>query len=156
LTDKAVALLAQRCNKSLLEVNVSQCPKITDRCIPYITHFCLNMESFLLKRTSVTNQGILNLTKGCQKLHSLNIDGCNAISDDAIIALTNFKLLHILDVSWCMRVTLSALLHLVKISTQLHTLILWGCDFTDEQLRDLGKARPADTGPSLDILRRYK
>eukprot|EP01121_Diplochlamys_sp_Union-15-3_P020836 TRINITY_DN8253_c0_g1_i3.p1 TRINITY_DN8253_c0_g1~~TRINITY_DN8253_c0_g1_i3.p1 ORF type:complete len:344 (+),score=2.50 TRINITY_DN8253_c0_g1_i3:105-1136(+) len=154
ITDQSIAMLAQRCNMSLRHLKLSNCPKITDRFTPYLAYFCKNLHLLDLKRCSLSNIGVKYIAKGCLHLHTLNIDG-NRVDDEALRALVSLSSLRALDLSWCMKISISGLTKFVQeCSSQLHTIALWGLNFSDEQLQDIMSPRPQR--PALNIVKRFR
>uniref|UniRef100_A0A8D0RNW5 F-box/LRR-repeat protein 15-like leucin rich repeat domain-containing protein n=1 Tax=Sus scrofa TaxID=9823 RepID=A0A8D0RNW5_PIG len=120
--------------RNLQELNVSDCPTLTDESMRFISESCPGVLYLNLSNTAITNRTMrllpryfhnlqnlslaycrkftdkglqyLNLGNGCHKLIYLDLSGCTQISDSAMEILSaKCHYLHILDISGCILLT---------------------------------------------------
>uniref|UniRef100_A0A4W2GVZ4 F-box and leucine rich repeat protein 13 n=1 Tax=Bos indicus x Bos taurus TaxID=30522 RepID=A0A4W2GVZ4_BOBOX len=142
--------------KNLQELNVSDCPTLTDESMRYISESCPGVLYLNLSNTIITNRTMrllpryfynlqnlslaycrkftdkglqyLNLGNGCHKLIYLDLSGCTQITDSAMEMLSaKCHYLHILDVSGCILLTDQMLENLEMGCRQLRILKMQYC-----------------------------
>jgi F-box/leucine-rich repeat protein 14 len=139
--------------KSLEELSLQDCQKLTDESLRHISEGLprlarLNL-SFCL---SVTDTGLKSLAR-LASLRDLNLRSCDNVSDIGLGFLSDGSAssgqspLRRLDVSFCDRVTDSAMTHVASGLTQLVSLSLSAC-----AISDAGVARIAKDLKALEVL----
>uniref|UniRef100_A0A8C7BZB9 F-box domain-containing protein n=1 Tax=Neovison vison TaxID=452646 RepID=A0A8C7BZB9_NEOVI len=142
--------------RNLQELNVSDCPTLTDESMRYISEGCPGVLYLNLSNTTITNRTMrilpryfqnlqnlslaycrkftdkglryLNLGNGCHKLMYLDLSGCTQITDSAMEVLSaKCHYLHILDISGCVLLTDQMLEDLQRGCKQLRILKMQYC-----------------------------
>ncbi|GAA0140041.1 hypothetical protein LIER_01468 [Lithospermum erythrorhizon] len=153
--DKFVEGIVIVCGKTLKELNLADCPKLTDYSLEVIARTCSSLRSLnISKLHQLTDLSLEYLANGCRFIHTLTLHG-NRFSDDALAAfletsgksLKKLSLNNVskvgcntaislakhsrgllsLDLSWCRRVTNEALGLIVDCCSSLRLLRLFGC-----------------------------
>ena len=144
----------------LIDIDLS-CTRITDEALIHLT----NIEILDITGCQITDKGLTNLSKFSKQLTNLNLSYCYGITDKGLMDLGLLKLEH-LDLSECSGITMDGVLALnyeylkylnltfcqnvigydFHCLRNLHTLILYACDVSDEDIKHLGNLHTLDLG----------
>uniref|UniRef100_A0A7N5KCI0 F-box and leucine rich repeat protein 13 n=1 Tax=Ailuropoda melanoleuca TaxID=9646 RepID=A0A7N5KCI0_AILME len=127
--------------RNLQELNVSDCPTLTDESMRYISEGCPGVLYLNLSNTTITNRTMRILPRYFQNLQNLSLAYCRKFTDKGLryLNLGNgcHKLIY-LDLSGCTQITDSAMEMLSAKCHYLHILDISGCILlTDQMLEDL-------------------
>jgi hypothetical protein len=139
----------------LERLDISDCTKITDTGLDWLTQCCVfldylnltglsitpvalskiasnckQLKSLILKQCGyVTDESIALVTSQCQYLEHLNLDSCSQLSQQAAFSIAaNCQNLKEIDFSFCRKVTASHLVPLVLNCKNIQTIHYWGHD----------------------------
>jgi len=95
---------------SLKSLDLSELPAVTDEIIKGLADICQNIEDVCFSHCKLTDEGVKVFCSKCKSLQSLNISGCQEISDDSIVTLsTECTSLKRVQLSWCVKLTETSL-----------------------------------------------
>lgn len=182
--DKLVKGMVTVCGKTLKELNLADCPKLTNYSLQVIASTCSSLHSLNISRLhQLTDMSLEYLANGCRSIQSLTLHG-NRFSDEAIAAFLetsgkSMKKLSLnnapkvghntamslakhsrgllsLDLSWCRRITNEALGLIVDCCSSLRLLKLFGCtQITDVFLNGHSNTQVRIVGLSNTPLLKY-
>jgi hypothetical protein len=116
VTDEAIKVLADGA-PDLKQLNLRYCKLISDIGLSYISQGCPRLSELNLQRSDmpfrITDVALLQLGQACKSLVSINLHGCEMISDTGLSWLSGWsKELRHIDLSNCSRVTNVGIRHL--------------------------------------------
>ena len=116
VTDEAMKVLADGA-PNLKQLNLRDCKLISDIGLSYISQGCPSLSELNVRRSDmpfrVTDVALLQLGQACKSLVSINLHGCEMISDTGLSWLSGWsKELRHIDLSNCSRVTNVGIRHL--------------------------------------------
>jgi hypothetical protein len=136
LTDSQLASLIQA-YPNLRALHLSECKKITDKGIQFVTQLpqLRTLKLNISESSTITNKGLTFLAQ-LTELETLHLSSCK-IADQELLLLAKLTRLQTLNLSSCWRITNQGLITLSQL-TQLRTLNLSGCaNLTDQGLISL-------------------
>lgn len=90
----------------LTSLDVSELSAVNDDIVGGIGDICSNLQDVSFSHCKLTDKGIQLFCSKCKLLQSVNLSGCQDISDASIVALsTNCTSLRIVQLEWCLRLT---------------------------------------------------
>jgi hypothetical protein len=91
INDEAVVALATHCPQ-LRELNLGGCVAVTDLSLQKLGESSKFLKSLDLSRTSITDDGVVNLVLGScgQSLQEIHLGGCVRITDEAVEAVSQY------------------------------------------------------------------
>ncbi|KAK3098673.1 hypothetical protein FSP39_021833 [Pinctada imbricata] len=107
ITDEAVISLSENCPQLRL-LNVGGCTLLTDRSLQFLAQNSKFLKCLNMSNTKVTDNGVIALTSGqcAQTLKEIHINGCVALTDEAVEAVLQFcPLIEILLFHACPKIT---------------------------------------------------
>ena len=121
------------CCSGLESVNLSLCKEVTKAALTQLGRQCRNLQSLDLSVTRVTDKALVSLAENCSTLVRLNLRACSLITDEAIIAISQFSpSLTFVDISLTgARVTDAAVIALTLNCPSLVELNASACNITD-------------------------
>ena len=121
------------CCSGLESVNLSLCKEVTKAALTQLGRQCRNLQSLDLSVTRVTDKALVSLAENCSTLVRLNLRACSLITDEAIIAISQFSpSLTFVDISLTgARVTDAAVIALTLNCPSLVELNASSCNITD-------------------------
>ncbi|KAL3655799.1 hypothetical protein CASFOL_000195 [Castilleja foliolosa] len=155
ITDQIISEMVTVCGRSIKELDLADCLKLTDHCLKIIGSNCTDLHSLNISNLpNLTDLGMEYIANGCRSIRKLKL--CrNEFSDEAMAAyieitgesLTELLLNHMtkvgpntalslakrsrkllsLDVSWCRKITNEALGLIVDSCVSLKLLKVFGC-----------------------------
>lgn len=160
ITDDVLEAFMSFCLENLRELHAVGCSGVTDRSIKAACNLCPSLRHIDLRRTSVTEQGIMLLGKKQRRLESVWLSGtesvtdfsvtrlvlslkrlsdlrlrnCNKLSDDALVPLIQKTSLQVLDLGGLSSLSEEALVRLVRTSSRLTHLNLSRCSLVGSDL----------------------
>ena len=114
--------------KKLTTLSLNYCDDPPDR----IFHADLRYNDFF-----VTDESLKVLSDNCTLLTSLDLSGCNRITDEGLRYLSKFAMLRELNLFSCKQITGNGLFDIGFSCTNLESLSLHDCDIDDEGLQQL-------------------
>jgi len=134
--DIGIQLIAQEVKHHLRVLHLNDCPRITDKSLLYLGHYCPHVSCLHLKNTSVSVPVLFKLLSRLQ-LTELNVQSL-PITDSLLIALTRLQpTMKVLDISFCSRVTITGLKHVIEKLEFLCELHVFGLAVPDLDLEAL-------------------
>jgi len=101
LTDEDFILIARGC-PTLHELDVEDCPKLSDVSVTEIARIMPSLIQVNLSRTAITDTAVINVCYYCKQLQVLNLTRCSNITDYGVFeALKANKTLKIIVLSSC-------------------------------------------------------
>jgi len=88
ITDEAVLALASKCTK-LESLGLNSCYNITDAAVKAVASRCKKLTDLDLMYSSTITDEALAALSACKKLRYLNLEGCDNITDAAVMALVS-------------------------------------------------------------------
>eukprot|EP00871_Galdieria_phlegrea_P004386 jgi/Galph1/4949/GphlegSOOS_G3620.1 len=106
--DETIEFLSPRL--SMLEkLDLSWCPRISNRSLFSIALNCHNLKEIGLSETKISDEGLCELLRSCRKLHSIQISRCSLVHNAVIEMIVRDHLLKkrltCIDLSSCHRIT---------------------------------------------------
>ena len=86
VTDKGLISIASGC-PSLANLNIELCKKVTDEGLIAIASHCHALISLYIAWCNVTDIGIKAIGSGCLAINSLNLEHCDAVTDEGLVSL---------------------------------------------------------------------
>jgi len=136
ISDIGIQLIAQEAKHHLRILDLNDCTRISDKAILFLGHYCPSLSSLRLKNTSIT---VPVLFKLLSRLHltELNIQSL-PITDSLLVVLARMQqTLRVLDISFCSRVTIAGLKHVINKLEFLCELQVFGLAVPDMDLETL-------------------
>ena len=91
---------------SLRSLDLSELLAVTNDVIEGLGNICQNLEDACFSHCKLTDEGVKGFCLKCKALQSLNLSGCQDISDDSIVTLsTECTSLQRVQLSWCVKLT---------------------------------------------------
>lgn len=91
---------------SLKSVDLSELLAVTDDIIGGLGDICQNLENACFSHCKLTDEGVNRFCLKCKALQSLNLSGCQDISDDSIVTVsTECTSLKRVQLRWCVKLT---------------------------------------------------
>ncbi|KAG7310651.1 hypothetical protein JYU34_003450 [Plutella xylostella] len=111
--------------KELAHLNMSMCQQVTHKGIEHLVKNCPSIEYFnLIDCYNLKDEAIKVIVKGLKRLKSLNLRGCNQLTNKTIDAVRdNCKKLKFLDVQGCRAISAETACTIGNIPT-LHTVLV--------------------------------
>ncbi|CAH4031166.1 F-box/LRR-repeat protein 20-like [Pieris brassicae] len=145
--------------RSLRELNMSGCNRITDVSLTYAFSFkelvCLNLS----RCQQITHEGIMYLVKNCPSIEYFNLTDCYNLKDDAVIEIVRgLKRLRHLELRGCNQLTDTTIKGIISNCKKLTFLDVQGCrNMSAELVCTLGMELPnlhtvlfSKPGPYID------
>lgn len=91
---------------NLKSLDLSELRAVTDEIIEGLGDICPSLEDACFSHCKLTDKGVKGFCLKCKTLQTLNLNGCQDISDDSIVALsTKCTSLKRVQLSWCVKLT---------------------------------------------------
>ncbi|KTW31503.1 hypothetical protein T552_00145 [Pneumocystis carinii B80] len=151
ITDRGVMYIA-RLGKNIHFLHLGHCSAITDRSIIYLSRYCSRLRYLdLACCTQLTDLSICELAS-LPKLKRIGLVKCANITDLSIFALANHKMaenaLERIHLSYCVNLTLHAILELLNTCKRLTHLSLTGVSqFLQPEFTQFCRPSPKDFNP---------
>jgi len=140
--DIGVQLIAQETKSHLRVLDLNDCSLVSDKALVFLGHYCPNLSCLRLRNTKLS---VSVLFKLLSRLHlsELNVQGLQ-ITDNLLAVLTRLQqTLKILDLSFCSRVTLPGIKHVIAKLEFLSELHAFGLTVPDVDLEKLRQSAPS-------------
>jgi len=140
ITDATVRAVADQC-KSLRSLDLSECSGLTDNSGVEIAKLTGLERLFLKECKSLTDKAFVSIAKGCPDLTHLDISSCVLIGDGALRAIGGgCKKLEILELAFCKNVTDASVVKMAeKFGKSIKKLGLGHCSkLTDKSVAAIG------------------
>ena len=128
VTDQEMKVLADNAS-DLRQLNLRDCKLLSDVGLSYIALGCLSLTEINLRRSEmpfrITDVALLQLGQSCRALVSINLHGCEMISDTGLSWLSGWtKDLRHLDLSNCNKITNNGIRHIGEGCPNLRSIAL--------------------------------
>lgn len=128
VTDQEMKVLADNAS-DLRQLNLRDCKLISDVGLSYIALGCLSLTEINLRRSEmpfrITDVALLQLGQSCKALVSINLHGCEMVSDTGLSWLSGWaKDLRNLDLSNCNKITNNGIRHIGEGCSSLRSIAL--------------------------------
>ena len=115
ITTNALKQFLEHVGSNLKCLDLSELLAVTDEVIERLGDSCPSVEDVCFSHCKLTDQGIKGFCLKCKALQSINLSGCQDISDDSIITMSaNCTSLKRVQLSWCVKLTEKSLDALVS------------------------------------------
>ena len=112
-SDTLLFLTGHHCH-DLIQIDLSHCEHITDIGVMYLINQFPNLTRVNLSNTYITDESIVHLTTCCHKLRSLNLEGCQRLTDKSILSLLMCSCLIELNVKYVLNICVDNVSYLYK------------------------------------------
>ena len=113
VSDTFLFLTGHHCH-DLIRIDLSQCEYITDIGVMYLINEFPKLTRVNLSYTNITDESIAHLTTCCHKLRSLNLEGCQRLTDKSILSLLMCSCLIELNVKYVLNICVDNVSYLYK------------------------------------------
>ena len=135
ITDKRIDNVSCKL-PNLTSINFSECYKIDDNCIKYLSKLYSLRKIDLSRCINITDNTIKCVTYNCTNITNLNLSGCTNITDRGIQYISKLTSLQTLDLSHCILTDTS--IQNISELTRLKHLYLRSCNnITDKGIKNL-------------------
>lgn len=91
---------------SLISLDLSELPAITDKLLHDIAKLCPKLTSINFGYCNLTDKGIENFCSKCTLLQSVDLCGCNELTDKSVLSLSGHcHSLKTIKLAWCLKIT---------------------------------------------------
>lgn len=91
---------------SLISLDLSELPAITDKLLHDIAKLCPKLTSINFGYCNLTDKGIENFCSKCTLLQSVDLCGCNELTDKSVLSLSEHcHSLKTIKLAWCLKIT---------------------------------------------------
>mmetsp|Transcript_43665 Transcript_43665/g.100760 ORF Transcript_43665/g.100760 Transcript_43665/m.100760 type:complete len:920 (+) Transcript_43665:74-2833(+) len=152
LSDKLLGRFARTCVDYLVEINLQQCPLVTEVGVKYILTRCKNVMAITsdIKKLHLSDtdlvkdsddRSVMMLARGQQQLEELYIGQCQQVSDDGVKEIAkNCPRLRAISLAYCVKVSDESIVKLARSCPSLTGVNLRGCHkITDDSLLSLAE-----------------
>ncbi|KAL7553593.1 hypothetical protein ACHAWF_016896 [Thalassiosira exigua] len=128
VTDQEIKVLAESAQE-LRQLNLRECKLVSDVGLSFLSQSCPNLSEVNIRRSDmpfrITDVALLQIGQACQSLLSINLHGCEMISDTGLSWLSSWsKELRHIDISNCRKVTNAGIRHLGEGCNKLRSIVL--------------------------------
>ncbi|KAL4712724.1 hypothetical protein ACJJTC_008021 [Scirpophaga incertulas] len=112
--------------KELITLNLSRCQQITHDGIEYLVKNCPSIEYFnLIDCYNLKDEAVVNIVIGLKRLQHLELRGCNQLTDKTLEAIqAHCKKLKIVDIQGCRNITSELACSISSFIPTLHTVLM--------------------------------
>ena len=115
ITSNGLKQFLAHVSSNLKSLDVSELSAVNDNTVEGLNDVCSNLTDVSFSHCKLTDEGVQIFCSKCKMLQSINLSGCQDISDDSIVALSsNCSLLRRVELGWCINLTEKSLCALVK------------------------------------------
>jgi len=140
ITDKGIKRILKKCAGSLTSLNLSNCPRVTNRSLSRLTKAKDTLWELNLSKLDVITESAFAWMNKDTKIKNLILDGCKLIDDAAVKFFSACTSLEILSMNGCHKITDKAVEMLADNCPGIHTLSLAECThLTGASLKSLTK-----------------
>ena len=107
ITGKGLGQFLSHIASHLISLDLSELTAVNDDVLEVIGNTCCRLEDVCFSHCHLTDDGIKTFCSKCKMLQSINLSGCQDITDDSLIAIStncSSSLRHI-KFGWCLKVT---------------------------------------------------
>ena len=115
ITSNGLKQFLAHVSSNLKSLDVSELSAVNDNTVEGLNDVCSSLTDVSFSHCKLTDEGVQIFCSKCKMLQSINLSGCQDISDDSIVALSsNCSLLKRVELGWCINLTEKSLCALVK------------------------------------------
>ena len=106
ITSNSLRQVLAHIGPTLKSLDLSELSAMNDDIMEGLGDVCPNLRDACFSHCKLTDQGLHMFCSKCKMLQSINLSGCQDITDDSIVALsTNCTTLKTVQLQWCVKLT---------------------------------------------------